>query len=96
MAKRKNHYYVLVMTNYGPVFVTSVDRTNRTAHWDATAAPLEFDKYWAEDLTMGLLCNGYTVFTVYSRIPQDTQAYIYDKGHFEWCMEDNDDDKKGN
>lgn len=95
MVKRKNHYYVLVMTNYGPIFVTSVDRSDKIAHWDAKAAPLEFDKYGAEELTMGLCCNGYTVFTVYSRIPQDTQAYIYDKGHFEWHMGGNDDEKKG-
>ena len=31
MAKKKTYYYVLVMTNYGPVFVTKVYR--KTAEW---------------------------------------------------------------
>lgn len=87
MAKKQNFYYVMVITNHGPVFVTSVDRTIKTAHWDDTGVPLEMGKYWAEDLTMGLNLNFNLAFTVCSKFELDTQPYLYDKGHFEWVKE---------
>jgi hypothetical protein len=41
MAKKQNYYYVLVMTNNGPVFVTSVNNLDKTAYWDKNEKPLD-------------------------------------------------------
>lgn len=87
MAKKQNYYYVLVMTNNGPVFVTSVDNSDKTAYWDKNEKPLEMGRYWAEDLTMGLGCNGYAAFTVYTKWELDNQPYRYNMGQFVWKME---------
>ena len=87
MVKKQNYYYVLVMTDNGPVFVTSVDNSTKTARWDKTEAPLELGKYFAEDLTLGLGCNGYKAFTVSSKWEQDAQPYWYSRGQFVWKME---------
>ena len=54
MAKSKYHYYVLVFSSDGPVYVTSIDNANKYAHWDKSKAPLEFSASYAEDLVMGL------------------------------------------
>ena len=87
MAKKQNYYYTLVFTNNGPVFVTSIDSTTKTAHWNKTEAPMEMSKYMAEDLTLGLNCNGTFAVTVASKIELETQPYLYSKGQFEWHME---------
>lgn len=84
MAKKQNYYYVMVMTNNGPVFVTSIDSADKVAHWDAEKAPKEFGKYMAEDLTMGLTLNGSLAFTICSKYELDNQPYYYKKGGFEW------------
>lgn len=56
MAK-KYHYYVLVFTNDGPVYVTSIDSSNKYAHWDKEKEPMEFSSSYAEDLALGLCLN---------------------------------------
>lgn len=87
MAKKQNFYYVLVFTNDGPVFVTSIDRASKTAHWNKNEAPLELGKYGAEDLTLGLNLNFIFAVTVVSKVELETQPYLYSKGQFEWHME---------
>ena len=84
MAKKQNFYYTMVMTDHGPVFVTSVDNREKVAHWDADEKPLELGKYGAEDLTMGLNLNMHLAFTVCSKFELDNQPYYYSKGGFEW------------
>ena len=84
MAKKQNYYYVMVMTDGGPTFVTSVDRTNKTAHWNKAEKPLEMSKYWAEDLTLGLNLNWHLAYTICSKFELDTQPYMYNVGEFEW------------
>ena len=96
MAKKQNYYYTLVMTNHGPVFVTAVDRAEKTAHWNKTEKPLEMGKYWAEDLTLGLNLNFNLAFTVCSKFELDEQPYRYNSGHFEWKYDDeNSNGKEG-
>ena len=81
MAKKKStFYYVLVITGAGPVFVTSVDYSDKTAHWDKDKAPLELDKYRAEDLTLGLNLNGHLAYPVCSKWEIDGQPYRYNVG----------------
>ena len=82
--KKQNWYYVLVMSDDGPVFVTSVKYSPKVAHWDKTEKPLSMDKFWAEDLTLGLNLNWHTAFTVCSKFELDTQPYRYSDYHIEW------------
>lgn len=91
MAKKQTFYYVVVMTNGGPVFVTSVDHANKTAHWDKTEAPKELGRYMAEDLTLGLNLNCHIAFTVSSKLEIDNQPYRYNMGGFVWKY---DEDKE--
>lgn len=94
MAKKQNFYYTLVMTNHGPVFVTEVDRTTKTARWEKDKKPLEMGKYWAEDLTLGLNLNFNLAFTVCSKFELDNQPYYYSKGQFKWEENTEDSNKK--
>ena len=52
-SKKKLHYYVLVISEDGPKFVTKVNNSDKTAEWNYDEKPLEFDKFWAEDLATG-------------------------------------------
>ena len=90
MAKKQNYYYVLVMTNNGAVFVTSIDYKNKMARWDKTEKPLEMGKYRAEDLTLGLNLNFNLAFTVCSKFELDEQPYRYDVGEFMWQSKEDD------
>ena len=90
MAK-KNHWYVLVMTNSGPVFVTEIDNATKYATWNAKEAPLEMSSSKAEDLAIGLTWNIISAFVVKSPFEIDRQPYMYSLGEFEWKW---DKDKK--
>ena len=77
-SKKKNHYYVLVISNNGPVFVTKVNNANKTAEWNCMEKPMEFNKYWAEDLVLGLNLNFHKAFLVSHPIEIDCQPYNYE------------------
>lgn len=93
MANKKYHYYILVLTTKGPVFVTGIP-SRHTAEWDESKVPKEFDKEYAQDIVLGLSCNGYTAFMVQMKWEINSQPYFYDKGHFEWVW--NEDEKEDN
>lgn len=78
MANNKYHYYVLVFSTSGPVYVTSIDRDNKYAHWDKDKEPLEFSASYAEDLVMGLNMNFNSAVLIKSRIEITGQPYNYD------------------
>ena len=86
MANKKNYWYVIVMTESGAKFVTDKDYASKTAFWDGLEPPAEFGRYSAEDLAMGLMLNGYLAYAVMSPIEIDAQPYRYNKGHFEWVL----------
>ena len=90
--KEKNYWYVLVLTNDGPVFVTSVDYHTKTAHWERLEKPLELGEYKAKDLTFGLTVNFYTAFAVCLPIERDSQPYRYKVGHFEWKFDNKEEE----
>ena len=77
MAK-KYHYYILVFSSTGAVYVTSIDKSNKYAHWDKRLAPKEFPASVAEDLVFGLNCNFINAVLVKSPREIDTQPYNYD------------------
>ena len=83
MAK-ENHYYVLVFTQAGPIYVTSQDYSTKTAYWDKEKEPKEFNMHRAEDLTFGLRCNGYQAVTVQSPAVIDYQPYRYSAYKIVW------------
>ena len=84
MAKgKKYHYYVLVYTNKGPVYVTSVNNTTKVAHWDKEEKPLEMCKEIARDLCFGLSANFTSACVVEMLYELDNQPYRYNEFEFE-------------
>ena len=85
MAKKKNWWYVLVLSaKGGPTFVTAIHHANKTAEWNKKEPPLEMEMFWAKDLALGLMLNFTTAFAICSPIPLHDHGFNYDKGHFEW------------
>lgn len=74
---KKNHYYVLVFTDNGPAYVTSVNYVDRSARWDKNEVPKEFSKSNAEDLVFGLRCNWHNAVVVTLPVEIDCQPYNY-------------------
>lgn len=77
MASKKFHYYVLVMSNGGPKFVTKINYHNMTAEWDGEEKPLEMDKSRAEDLVIGITLNFNVAYMVCQPFEIDSQPYRY-------------------
>jgi hypothetical protein len=83
-SKKKNHYYVLVMTDAGPKFVTKINYSNKTAEWNTDDAPLEMGKYQAEDLVLGLNLNFNQAYMICHPITLESHPYRYDAYHIKW------------
>lgn len=84
MASRKNFYYVLVMTDEGPVFVTSIPKRN-WANYDKNETPKEFgSKSYATEVANGLTLNFNLAYMVCSSYPIENQPYHYEDGGFKW------------
>ena len=94
MAKKKNFWYVLVLTNEGPKFVTKVNNLNKTAEWDKLAKPLDFSEVYAKDLALGLMMNWFTAYPICAPIELDHQPYRYNEGHFEWVKNEEPKEEK--
>ncbi len=88
MANQKNYWYVIVLTNYGPVFVTGIPEYH-TAKWDKAETPREFTKSYAQDLALGLCVNGYIAYAVCQPFKITHQPYRYDLGEFRFERTDN-------
>ena len=74
---KKNHYYVLVFTDNGPVYVTSVNYAEKSARWEKDKNPIGFSKSNAEDLVFGLRCNWHNAVVVSLPVEIDYQPYNY-------------------
>lgn len=84
MSKRKNFYYVLVITSNGPVFVTGI-QPKHYAEYNKTEKPMEFgSRDYADDVSQGLTCNFILAYTVVSKYEIKYQPYRYEDGGFEW------------
>lgn len=84
---KNNYYYVLVLTDNGPVFVTG-EGEHKTCYWNKEKDPMEFSKNYAEQMTLGLCVNGHMAFCVAQPFEIDHQPYLYKKGHLEWVWND--------
>ena len=82
--KKKNYWYVLVLTNEGAKFVTKVEYHPKVAHWNGLEKPLELSESTAKDLAFGLNANFYIAYPVCMPFKLDNQPYYYNLGKFEW------------
>ena len=82
--KENKHWYILVMTDGGPVFVTKINYGNRTAEWHKDEKPLEIDKSRVDDLVIGLNMNCHSSFAVCQPFEIDRQPYNYEDWEIEW------------
>ena len=82
MPRRTKFWYVIVMTDEGPKFVTST--SGRTAKWIGTERPLELSESMAIDMCKGLTWNGFTAYPVCMPCELDYQPYRYDMGNMKW------------
>lgn len=82
--KKKEYWYVIVMTRNGAVFVTETNNRTRIAKWDKNNKPLELTKENAQYLALGLSINGNTAFAVGNSYEIDFQPYNYKEGNFYW------------
>ena len=80
--KQKLHYYILVMSNEGPMFVTSTKY--HSAYWNYKEEPMEFDKTWAEEIARGLNLNLYLAYVVAQPWEIESQPYRYTDYQVEW------------
>lgn len=83
MAKQKYYYYVLVFRDE-PLYVTSIDYSDKTSQWDRLGKPLEMSKDRATDLVFGLSLNFFSAVVVTSLYPLETQPYHYERGYLKW------------
>lgn len=84
MAKnKKNYYYVLVFSDFGPVYVTSLG-DGKMAFWNRLEKPMELGKYMAESVCMGLNLNFNSCVMVKMPYELDYQPYIYNKYKINW------------
>lgn len=90
MAKKKNYWYVIVLANDGPAFVTSIKE--KFAYWNKSEKPLEMGKSLAEDLAIGLRINGSSAFAVVSNFELDVQPFRYELGRFQWVYNEEKED----
>ena len=90
--KKKTHYYVLVITDYGPKFVTQVDFGDKTAEWNYKEKPLELSKAWAEDLVRGLTWNGNAAFVVAQPWEVDYHPYRYADYKLSWTKREKEEE----
>lgn len=87
--KKTNYWYILVLTNEGPKFLTSIDYKYKDAEWDMLKAPLELDEGQAKELAFGLMVNFHQAYPVCSPVELKNQPYFYDKGKFKWEWNEN-------
>lgn len=93
MAAKKTHYYVIVMSENGPIFVTKVNHSNHTAEWNYKEKPLELAKSVAEDLALGLNLNLHSAYLVAQPFEIEVQPYNYKSWKIEWTKREDKEDE---
>ena len=79
MAKSKYKYYVMVFTNEGPKYVTSINWSDKMAEWDTSEKPLEMNAATAEDIYRGLCLNFHYAVLIKSLIEITSHPYRYNE-----------------
>lgn len=91
--KKKKHYYVLVITDEGPKFVTKVNYGDKTAEWNYDEKPLEFEKVWAEDLVLGLNLNMNQAYLICQNWEIESQPYRYNEWKISWQKRETEEEE---
>ena len=90
MANTKtNYWYVLVLTESGAKFVTSI-LPKKWCEWNELDKPLEMTQMMAKDVAKGLMLNFNTAFPVCSPIELDKQPYNYAEYECKWVKKEVD------
>lgn len=94
MANKRNYWYVLVLTNYGPVFVTRIP-TRTTAEWHKEEKPMELSEKYAKEVAWGLRLNEYLAYAVCNTYELGGQPFRYKEGQFKWQWDKEAAEKMG-
>lgn len=89
--KKKIHYYVLVMTDEGPKFVTDTERS--WAHWNYNEKPMELDKTWAEEIARGLNLNMHLAYVIAQPWEIESQPYNYNEWKISWQKRETEEEE---
>ena len=92
MTKKKYHYYVLVFTDGGPVYVTGLG-DGKMAFWDSNEKPYELSESIVEDVCMGLNLNFYTTVMVKMPFELESQPYLYDRFELTWVEKEEENNE---
>lgn len=90
MARKKYYYYVLVFTNGGPKYVTSMSNADRTAYWYEGDKPKPMSKEDAEFLAVALTWNGNSSVMVTSTYEIESHPYNYSDYKIEFVKKEED------
>lgn len=75
LSMKGKHIYVVIMCDK-PRFITKIDYASRTAEWEATGIPYEFQSWDdANYVCLGLMWSGQYAFPVVSSVEQTTPFY---------------------
>ena len=89
--KEEMHYYVLVISEEGPKFVTKVNYSNKTAEWNWEEKPLELSKDSAKDLAFGLSVNMNVAYVVSQAWEITSHPYNYYAWNIKWDKKEIED-----
>ena len=79
---KKNYWYILVLTETGPAFVTGMEGS--MAYWEKDKVPVEYGRQIAEETAWALRLNGHVAYAVSITHELGSQPYLYDMGEFKW------------
>lgn len=92
MSKKKNYWYVLVLTSEGPKFLTKL-LSRKDAEWDMLEKPLELSETMAKEIALGLMVNFYCAYPVCAPIELNYQPFRYTEGKFKWVFNEEEEEK---
>ncbi len=81
----KKYYYVLVFTNSGPKYVTSLGE-HKTCYWNEKEKPLSMSKCYAENVCFGLCMNSYS--SCVAQLPYELESQPYNYKDYEIKFEE--------
>lgn len=85
MSRAKDNWYVIVMTQVGPKFVTHVNWRDNIAEWNGEARPYRFDnKADAQEIARGLTFNVSPAYAICQAWEITEQPFQYGAGKFMW------------
>lgn len=90
--KTKNYYYVLVLSEDGPKYVTQYKLyPEKFAYWEKSGKPYDFGNLdSARTMALGLSFNGCSAVPVVLNYELDSQPFLYEEGQFKWHWDEDE------